>query len=339
MRYAILRADGLYLFDENLNLIEKIEGTLSEEELLLIEEKKLPEKIKAILPKDVVFLGQEFEGYSSEKDPLKVSKALDKILVSKDIEKRQRDFVSVTISEISESVTRDQIIIQAISLLDDLNKITNLMMERFREWYELYLPEVSQMIEDHEKFLKTIYKKRREELMREFGIEKTMGGDLKEEDINMLEELANEILRLYKLRDNLKEYIDKLMQEVAPNVREIAGPTVGARLIALAGGLKELAQLPSSTIQVLGAEKALFRHLRKGTPPPKHGILFNHPFIQKLPKKYRGAMARTLASKIAIAAKVDAFNPGKIISDKIMEELKERFEQLKKGIKEKKKNK
>jgi len=333
-----LRVDGLYLFDENLSLIEKLELDLDEGDIILLREKKLPDKVRTVLPQDVVFLGQEFEGYPSEKDYSKIKKALDSIL-DINIRKKQDILVSVAISEISKSVSRDQIIIQAVSLLDDLNKIINLMMEKFREWYELYLPEVSQMIDDHEKFLKTIINKKREELMREFGIYKTMGGNLKEEDINMLEKIAEEIYRLYKLREAIKEYLDWLMQEVAPNVKEIAGPTIGARLIALAGGLKELAQLPSSTIQVLGAEKALFRHLRKGTPPPKHGILFNHPFIQKLSKKYRGSMARTLASKISIAAKIDAYSPGKIVADRILEELKERFEQLKKGIKGKKKNK
>ena len=207
------------------------------------------------------------------------------------------------------------------------------MIERFRELYNLYFPEISQMIEDHEKFLKIVVGKSREELMKEYNIKVTMGGNLTEEDIKYLHEIGDQILKLYKLRASLKRYIEYLMNEICPNLAKIATPTIGARLIALAGGLKELASLPSSTIQVLGAEKALFKHLTKGTPPPKHGVIFNHPFIQKLPKKLRGAMARTLASKIAIAARVDAYTPGKIVYEELLKELEERFNELKSGKK------
>lgn len=332
MKYALVRFSGIYFFDENLRLVDKKEVEFSAEDILTIKEGKLPDKIKNILPQDIVFLGQHFEGFKTEDNVEKIKKALEQIK-NEDFIKVQPQFVKAAIRDISKSVTRDLIIIQAISMLDDLNKITNLMMERFREWYELYLPEISQMIEDHEKFIKTVSGKTREELMKEFGIEDTMGGDLTEMDVEMLNSISKRIIELYKLRENLRKYIEKLMDEVAPNVKTIAGPTVGARLIALAGGLKELATLPASTIQVLGAEKALFRHLRKGTPPPKHGVLFNHPMVQRLPKKRRGAMARTLAAKISIAAKVDAFTPGKFIADKLQKELDERFKQLKEGIK------
>ncbi|HIP66620.1 MAG TPA: C/D box methylation guide ribonucleoprotein complex aNOP56 subunit [Candidatus Nanopusillus sp.] len=332
MKYALVRFSGIYLFDENIRLVDKKKVEFDAEDILTIKEGKLPNNIKKILPQGVLFLGQRFEDFRTEDNVGKIRKALGQIR-DEDFITVQPQFVRAAIRDISRSVTRDLIIIQAISMLDDLNKIINLMMERFREWYELYLPELSQMIDDHEKFVKTVSGKTREELMKEYGIEDTMGGDLTEMDIEMLNNISKRILELYRLREDLRKYIEKLMEEVAPNVKAIAGPTVGARLIALAGGLKELAMLPASTIQVLGAEKALFRHLRKGTPPPKHGVLFNHPMVQKLPKKRRGAMARTLAAKISIAAKVDAFTPGKFIADRLQKELEERFRQLKEGIK------
>jgi len=330
--YAIIRFDGVYLFDPHNKLYEKIDVKLNVDDILKLKRGDIPEKVKKVLPEKVTFLGQRFKGYSYIDDYKKINHALFQIK-DEDFYSAQPLYIKVVIRDISESVTRDLIIIQAISMLDDLNKIINLLMERFREWYELYFPEISQKIEDHEKFIKAIHEKDRSELMQELGITETMGGNLTERDIEMLNKISRRIIDLYKLREELKKYIDKLMEELAPNVKEVAGPTIGARLIALAGGLKELAMLPASTIQVLGAEKALFRHLRKKTPPPKYGVLFNHPYIQRLPRKRRGAMARTLAAKISIAAKVDAFNPGKYIADQLIKELEERFKQLKEGIK------
>jgi nucleolar protein 56 len=202
------------------------------------------------------------------------------------------------------------------------------MIERFREWYELYFPELSKKFEDHEKFIKAVLEKPKEEWMKELGLERSMGGEIDEMSKKILMDFAERIKSMYEFRKELQEYIKNMMEKYAPNVTAIAGPLVGARLIALAGGLKELAFLPASTIQVLGAEKALFKHLTRNTPPPKHGVLFNHPYVQKLPKKLRGRMARTLAAKIAIAAKVDAFGHY-YIGDKLKKEIDKRFEELK----------
>lgn len=324
MKYVLVREDGLYVFDENIEKFEKIDIKLSKEELFELYNNKLPERLKQYIKDDYIFLGQKLEGFKYSDDKEKIRKALD--LIKERI--NQEEFVDLTKEKISISIKRDQFIIQSIMLLDDLNKMINLMMERFREFYELYFPEISQRIEDHEKFIKTVINKKREDLMEEFGIDNTMGGEFKEEDLKMLNKVAENIINLYKLRDEIKDYIDNTMKEVAPNLSKVATPVIGARLIALAGGLEDLSRLPSSTIQVLGAEKALFRHLTKKAPPPKHGVIFSHPYIQKLPKKKRGAMARTLASKILIAAKVDAYG-GKYIADKLAEELEKRFNELK----------
>jgi len=236
-------------------------------------------------------------------------------------------FIDLLKEQISDSISRDEIIIQVIGFLDDLNESLNLFMERFREWYGLYFPEISQEIEDHEKFIRTIINSNREELMKKYNINKTMGGKIFEkEDLEIMNEISLKIKEIYDLRKDLEDYIEKLMKEIAPNLSEIATPKIGARLILLAGGLKELSLLPSSTIQVLGAEKALFLHLSKGIRPPKHGVIFNHPYLQKLSPKRRGAMARTLASKISIAVKADL--NGKIIYQKLKEELDKRFKEL-----------
>ncbi len=126
---------------------------------------------------------------------------------------------------------------------------------------------------------------------------------------------------------NLEEKIKNEMNKVAPNVSSIAGPLVAARLLSQSGGLKKLAFLPSSTIQVLGAEKALFRFKKEGGKPPKHGVIFQNPNINRAPRDKRGKIARVLASKISIAAKADAFTKNNV-SDKLEEEFKERKKEI-----------
>lgn len=332
MGYVLLRSNGLYKFSEDLNSYQFIEINLDENDLLNITKGILPEKVKKYIDENDIFLGQEFNGYKSLKDIDKIRKVLDKIEY-RDID--HKILINYLKDAISNSVTKDYLAIQMVLLLDDLNKTLNLLSERFREIYGLYLPEVSREIEDHEKFIKKILNKKRDELMKEFNIEKTMGGKIfSSEDEEMINIIASKIYELYQLRDKIKQYLEDVMLEIAPNVTKITGAYIAAKLLAYAGGLEELAKLPSSTIQVLGAEKALFKHLTKHTPPPKHGFIFNLRYIQDLPKKYRGSMARTLASKIAIAAKVDYYDKGKDISEKILKELEKRFKDLKSGNKD-----
>jgi Protein implicated in ribosomal biogenesis, Nop56p homolog len=324
MSYILLRYNGLYIFDDNLENFQKINVELDSEDLKGIYKNKLPEKVKNYIKEKDIFIGQRFDGYKYTEDISIIRKVLEKIGEERIDNKLLIDLLK---EQISDSISRDEMIIQAISFLDDLNKSLNLFMERFREWYGLYFPEISQETEDHEKFIRIIINSNREELMKKYNINKTMGGKIFEkEDLEIMNEISLKIKEIYDLRKDLEDYIEKLMKEIAPNLSEIATPKIGARLILLAGGLKELSLLPSSTIQVLGAEKALFLHLSKGIRPPKHGVIFNHPYLQKLSPKRRGAMARTLASKISIAVKADL--NGKIIYQKLKEELDKRFKEL-----------
>ena len=324
MSYILLRYNGLYIFDDDLENFQKINVELDSEDLKGIYKSKLPEKVKNYIKEKDIFIGQRFDGYKYTEDISIIRKVLEKIGEERIDNKLLIDLLK---EQISDSISRDEMIIQAISFLDDLNKSLNLFMERFREWYGLYFPEISQEIEDHEKFIRIIINSNREELMKKYNINKTMGGKIfKEEDLKIINEISLKIKEIYDLRKDLEDYIEKLMKEIAPNLSEIATPKIGARLILLAGGLKELSLLPSSTIQVLGAEKALFLHLSKGIKPPKHGVIFNHSYIQKISVKRRGAMARTLASKISIAVKADL--NGKIIYQKLKEELDKRYKEL-----------
>ncbi len=240
---------------------------------------------------------------------------------------------------------RDLLAAQAVRSIDDIDKVTNLMVARLREWYSLHFPELDKLVRDHEMFVKIVAElggrdNITKEKLLELGFSEQMaekiaeaarkstGADLTETDIEQLQKLARIILNLYNLRRDLVEYISYIMKEVAPNITALVGPVLGARLISLAGSLENLAKMPASTIQVLGAEKALFRALRTGGKPPKHGIIFQYPDIHRSPKWQRGKIARALAAKLAIAARTDYFT-GRNIGDKLKEELRARIEEIK----------
>lgn len=244
-----------------------------------------------------------------------------------------------------EAQKRDLLAVQAIRAIDDIDKTINLFIARLREWYSVHFPELDEYVKDHEKYARIVYdighrssftadklrsigfnQKEAEEII---AMTKTsIGADLSDFDVNNIKTLARIILDLYELKSTLENYVDSVMKEVAPNVTALVGPKLGARLLSLAGGLEELAKLPASTIQVLGAEKALFRALRTGGKPPKHGVIFQWPLIHKSPKWQRGKIARALAAKLSIAAKVDYFS-GRLIGDKLLSELKKRIDEIK----------
>jgi len=234
--------------------------------------------------------------------------------------------IEITKSGIKNSVREDILVIQAINSTDDIDKTTNLLAKRLREWYELYNPEFSRSIENHEKFAEEILEKEKAELLKELKIspEDSIGADLSQEDLEPLRSLVHQMYDLYQLRKNLVEYISSSMDVFCPNLKAVCGAITGAKLIEHAGSLKRLSEMPASTIQVLGAEKALFRHMKTGSKPPRHGVIVHHPLIAKSADKMHGKIARALSDKISIAAKVDYFR-GKFIGDKLKEELEKKF--------------
>ena len=240
---------------------------------------------------------------------------------------------------------RDLMAAQSINAIDDLNKSINLMVTRLREWYSVHFPELDALVSDHRVYASLVNKlglrdNYTVEKLSSFNfnslqIEKivsaanaSIGAEIAEFDIKSLKHFANIMNQMYNLREELEKYIDKTMDEVAPNIKALVGPLIGARLISLAGGLNQLAKLPASTIQVLGAEKALFRALRTGSRPPKHGIIFQCPEIHSAPKWQRGKIARALAGKLTIAARIDAFS-GTYFADELKEDLNKRIEEIK----------
>ena len=147
-----------------------------------------------------------------------------------------------------------------------------------------------------------------------------MGGSLDKKDVEQMLVMAKEIERLVELRVSHEKYLEKIMKKYCPNLLELAGVTIGAKLLEIGKGLKRLALLPASTIQLLGAEKALFRHLKTGARSPKHGIIVNHALVQKSQRSKRGKMARMLADKLALCCRLDYFK-GKFMAKEYAKEL------------------
>jgi nucleolar protein 56 len=149
-----------------------------------------------------------------------------------------------------------------------------------------------------------------------------------------IQALSKDVLELYELRRGMESYLDKTMGEVAPNTRALVGSLLGARLIAVAGSLRSLAMRPASTIQVLGAEKALFRSLKTGARPPKHGLIFQHALLHDAKRWQRGKIARALAGKLAIAIRTDAFGGGRYVGDMLKADLEKRLQEIREKYKE-----
>ena len=215
---------------------------------------------------------------------------------------------------------KDKLIVESVRALDELDQILNILSERLREWYALHSPELERNVKHNYAFAKKIV---------EGGTgEDTMGATLESSDREILVTFAREIIQLFEERKQLESYITTETQKIAPNLSSLIGPVLAARLMSAVGGLDELARLPSSTIQVLGAEKALFRHLRTGANPPKHGLIFQHPLVNRAPRKLRGKISRSLASKIAIVCRVDCFGTD-FVADEVEEKLLSHISQLK----------
>ena len=235
--------------------------------------------------------------------------------------------LDLTKKSIKESVNNDLFIVQTAGTIGEIDRTLNLLTKRLREWYSLYNPEASDKIKDHEKFSSLIAKKSKKQLLDEFDIDEkdSIGSDLKEKDISAILLLAAQINSFYVLRAHYETYLKELEKEACPNLATVAGITIAAKLIEHTGSLKRLAEMPASTLQVLGAEKALFRHMRNNrNRPPKYGMLHEHQLIQKSKKEMHGKVARALADKASIAARVDYFK-GKFIGDKLKKELADKF--------------
>ncbi len=230
----------------------------------------------------------------------------------------------------SEPIPRDRNLVQAIRNLDDQIATINLYDERLHEWYGMHFPELADYARDSRYADLIARYGDREQVTEELGIEiSSIGADLDPKDMRAVQDLADTLCRLYDDKARTEEYIQGIVSEACPNMCAVLSAPLAARMISLAGGLERLASLPSSTVQLLGAEKAMFRHLRSGKRPPKHGIIFQHPEIHRAPYWQRGKIARALAGKVLIAAKVDQYH-GEFCGDRLNEEFARRVEDIRK---------
>jgi nucleolar protein 56 len=271
----------------------------------------------------------------------------------KEIIKELRDFSlkwsSLKIQEASEQI--DLHISQSINALDEIDKISNTLATRMREWYGLHFPELDNLLQNAntyshivstcgkrenitKDFLKTIdIPDNKIEIIIEVS-HRSRGGKITEQNLLIVQNIAQQVISLNKIRNNLEEHIELSMEEIAPNIKGLLTASVGARLISKAGSLKKLSSLSASTIQILGAEKALFRTLKTGSNPPKHGILFQHPIIHSAPKWQRGKMARAVAAKTAIASRLDVYGQDPTVNQALSNKLNDRILEIQEKYKE-----
>ena len=233
-----------------------------------------------------------------------------------------------------ESASEDKHLIQAVNSIDEIDETISKLIERIREWYALYFPEMD-VIKNNETYIKLISQnKTKDEIIKAkpdafpnniIDLE----DDINTEDLEIMNNYANSIFELQKSRKNIEEYIDYKMESIAPNLRLLVGSTLGAKLISHAGGIKRLAMYPSSTVQIMGAEKALFRHLKSGDRPPKYGLIYQHPQVRGAKWWNRGKIARMLAGKISLAVRRDVFT--RTTDENVADEFKEKVEEIEKN--------
>ena len=248
--------------------------------------------------------------------------------------------ISMTNDRLREaSLAEDMFLIQSINSIEEIDEASSKMVERLREWYAIHFPELDS-IKNHERYV---------EMVADFGdrdsiinsgllnsdkdsrIKNTnsVGAPISETDLQMVMEFASTIKSLLNTKKSINTYVDSRMELIAPNLKDLAGSSLGAKLIAHVGSIERLSKMPSGTVQVLGAEKALFRHLKTGERPPKHGLIFQHPEVRGAKWWIRGKIARTLASKISLAVRKDVYSGE--YDPTILENFEKRVEEIKKA--------
>jgi len=240
----------------------------------------------------------------------------------------------------------DVMIIQAISLLDDLDKEINTYSMRVKEWYGWHFPELARILNDN-----MVYAKLVKALGSRSNIEKvdlsevleedlipvvsraatmSTGSEISDEDISYVQELCDQVLESNEHREQLSDYIKHRMRAIAPNLTVLVGEVLGAKLIARAGSLINLSKQPASTVQIIGAEKALFRALKAKKNTPKYGIIYHASLVGQATPKNKGKISRVLANKTVLSARVDALGDDntKMIGVENLKKIQNRLMQL-----------
>jgi nucleolar protein 56 len=332
MYYLALSVAGLLVFDKDNKLVDSRLFEKDPEEIAKrlssldagndIEElRELKKKYKNLVTEQPnqgsEYLKENFRKIILDTGFAKDDVELNKLINSVSIERSKL--------KISSTEKRDKLIIQTVNAMSDLERIVNMMSERLREWYGLHYPEFDS--KEHEKYAELIMKFGDRKNFDKF--KRSMGMKLKEEDVALLQEYATSLKNLYVLKKSMEDYLEKVVPEETPNLNALLGSVLTARVLALAGSLERLAKMPSSSIQLLGAEKSLFRFMkdRKIKNPPKFGLLYIHPDISTNKKELQGKVARLLSSKLTIAARAD-FYTKKDMSQELLADYKKKLETI-----------
>eukprot|EP00227_Mantoniella_beaufortii_P015945 CAMPEP_0197590590 /NCGR_PEP_ID=MMETSP1326-20131121/11528_1 /TAXON_ID=1155430 /ORGANISM="Genus nov. species nov., Strain RCC2288" /LENGTH=493 /DNA_ID=CAMNT_0043155705 /DNA_START=91 /DNA_END=1572 /DNA_ORIENTATION=+ len=278
-----------------------------------------------------------------------------KALKDGDYEKAQLGLAhSYSRAKVKFNVNRaDNMIIQAIALIDTLDKDINTFVMRVREWYGWHFPELVKVIADNYMYSRCCLFIKDKSTLTDEGLKAlteitgdedkakevieaakaSMGQDISPVDLVNIEAFAKRVISLAEYRKSLHQYLADKMRAVAPNLATLIGDIVGARLISHAGSLTNLAKYPASTVQILGAEKALFRALKTKGNTPKYGLIFHSSFIGKAHARNKGRISRYLANKCSIASRIDCFSDFQTTAfgEKLKEQVEERLEFYDKG--------
>ncbi|KAI0225261.1 Nucleolar protein 56, partial [Massospora cicadina] len=248
----------------------------------------------------------------------------------------------------------DNMIIQAISLLDQIDKDVNNFTMRLREWYSWHFPELSKLVKDNVEYARLVCFIKSKGRLGEADLEglteitddeakaqlildaarASMGTELSDIDIFNITCFSQRVVDALAFRKSLHEYLVSKMNCVAPNLAALIGETVGARLISHAGSLTNLSKYPASTVQILGAEKALFRALKTRGKTPKYGLIFHSSFIGRAGTKNKGRISRFLANKCSIASRIDCFTdkPTSVFGDALKRQVENRLDFYELGV-------
>lgn len=321
--YVSYCVKGFYAFNENKELIA--ERLFEEDEILQklieidnkeipLEESELINELSKTYDTIIIESNKRASDYNCDKIHVKNPNPAGDILRSDfDLEFDNDIYQKLAIYKMKKAQAgEDKHLIQAINSIDEIDESISKLIERIREWYALYFPEMD-LIKNNETYIKLIYEnKTKEEIINAksdafpsdmLDIE----DDINPDDLDIMNNYAKSIYELQQTRKDIINYIDAKMESIAPNLKLLVGSSLGAKLISHAGGLKRLATYPSSTVQIMGAEKALFRHLKSGDRPPKYGLIYQHPQIRGAKWWNRGKIARLLAGRISLAVRKDVF--------------------------------
>ena len=331
-----LKIENNELLDEEIELINEI----SSDSKIIIETGKRRSQYKELENFENIIIETPNKGGEYLRENLEgILKEINFIDDKEDIIERYGEFTKiyedVAISKVKESSQEeDKLLIQAINSVDDIDESISKLVERIRDWYTIYFPEMD-TIGNNETYIKLIAESEsREDILKNHKehfdneLDYSSGADIEDYDLVMVKSFAESIYSLQNSRKDLEKYIDTKMEEIAPNLRDLFGPTLGAKLIAHIGSIKRLALYPASTVQVMGAEKAIFRHLKTGERPPKHGLIFQHPSVRGAKWWNRGKVARNLALKITLAVRKDVFSGE--FDPKIAEDYLKKVEEIEK---------